>query len=236
METYNTMTLTRKTISQVCKESLVNQSLRKYYRFRYSSRFYGGIVTGDVVGCNLRCVYCWSQKTAWLPRKGSWYSAKQVAKALLNLAHKNNCQKIRLSGGEPTLCKDHLLAVLQQIPDQFVFILETNGILLSENDYLHDLEAIPNPPYIRVSLKAGRTLFPTITGASLDIFELQLKTVKSLLQSNLRFNVAIMAEFFTSEEISELETIVAPRRLEIEQLIVYPFVREKLNARGFHIP
>ncbi|MFX0183792.1 MAG: 4Fe-4S cluster-binding domain-containing protein [Candidatus Hodarchaeota archaeon] len=99
METYDVMTLTRKTITRVCKNSLVNQPLRKYYRFRYSSRFYGGIVTGDVVGCNLQCAYCWSQKSAWHPRKGSWYSADQVVKALLNLASKNNCQKIRLSGG-----------------------------------------------------------------------------------------------------------------------------------------
>jgi uncharacterized Fe-S cluster-containing radical SAM superfamily protein len=212
----------------------VNQPLRKYYRFRYSSRFYGGIVTGDVVGCNLRCVYCWSQKTAWYPQKGKWYSAKQVVKALLNLSQKNNCQKIRLSGGEPTLCKEHLLAVLQHIPDQIVFILETNGILLSENKYIHDLETVPTTLYVRVSLKAGRNLFSTITGSSLDIFEKQMQAIELLLQSKLRFNVAIMAEFFTSEEISELEAIIAPRRLEVEHLIVYPFVREKLNARGFY--
>ena len=42
-----------------------------------------------------------------------------------------------------------------------------------------------------------------------------------------------MAEFFTSKEISELETVVTPKQLEIEQLILYPFVREKLKTRGF---
>jgi len=235
METYDVMTLTRKTITRVCKESLVDQPLRKYYRFRYSSRFYGGIVTGDVVGCNLRCAYCWSQKTAWHPRKGSWYSAEQVVKALVNLASKNNCQKIRLSGGEPTLCNKHLLAVLQHIPEQIVFILETNGILLSEIEYIHDLEAVSNPPYVRISLKAGKTLFRAITGASIEAYERQLQTIELLVQSKLQFNVAIMAEFFTSGEVLELEAMVAPKRLEIEQLIVYPFVREKLNTRGFKI-
>ncbi|MFX0052355.1 MAG: hypothetical protein ACFE8U_13810 [Candidatus Hermodarchaeota archaeon] len=48
------------------------------------------------------------------------------------------------------------------------FILETNGILLSENKYIHDLETMPNPPYVRFSLKAGRNLFSTITGAPLE--------------------------------------------------------------------
>uniref|UniRef100_A0A7C5Z6G6 Molybdenum cofactor biosynthesis protein MoaA n=1 Tax=Ignisphaera aggregans TaxID=334771 RepID=A0A7C5Z6G6_9CREN len=33
--------------------------LRKYYKFR-ATKFYGGSATGDVVGCNLRCKFCWS--------------------------------------------------------------------------------------------------------------------------------------------------------------------------------
>ncbi|MFX0183794.1 MAG: hypothetical protein ACFE95_11990 [Candidatus Hodarchaeota archaeon] len=74
-----------------------------------------------------------------------------------------------------------------------------------------------------------------ITGASLEAYERQLQTIEFLLQSKLQFNVAIMAEFFTSEEALELETMIAPKRLEIEQLIVYPFVREKLSTRGFRI-
>ncbi len=224
--------LTTRMISQVCQEGLPNQHQRKYYRFRYSSQFYGGIVTADVVGCNLRCVYCWSQKIAWYPRKGSWYSADQVVKALLVLAKKHKCHRMRLSGGEPTLCKEHLLAVLQQLPDDILFILETNGTLLSESSYIQELEAVPNPPYIRVSLKAGRSLFSRVTGAPIDLLNTQLHTIKLLQQSTLRFNVAIMAEFFTSMEISELKTVITPKRLEIEQLILYPFIREKLKARG----
>jgi len=30
---------------------------RLYYRFR-ADRWYGGIATGDVIGCNLSCVFC----------------------------------------------------------------------------------------------------------------------------------------------------------------------------------
>lgn len=227
----NVQELTTTTQKRVCNTPFPNQHLRKYYRFRYSSQFYGGIVTGDVVGCNLRCVYCWSQKTAWHTRKGSWYAADQVVKALLNLAQKNQCQKIRLSGGEPTLCQDHLLAVVSQIPDHLTFILETNGILLSEEGYIQSLETLSNPPYVRVSLKAGASLFSQVTGASMEAYETQLHTINLLKQSTLQFNVAIMAEFFTSTEVQQLAGIVAPRRLEVEQLIVYPFVEEKLRAK-----
>ncbi len=232
MEPNESQRLMSKRIIQVCQEELPNQHQRKYYRFRYSSQFYGGIVTADVVGCNLRCVYCWSQKTAWHPRKGAWYSANQVVKALLELAKKHKCHRMRLSGGEPTLCKEHLLAVLQQIPDDILFILETNGTLLSGSSYIQELEGVPYPPYVRVSLKAGRSLFTKVTGAPIDLFNAQLHTIKLLQQSTLRFNVAIMAEFFTSLEISELKTVITPKQLEIEQLILYPFIREKLKARG----
>ena len=228
----NVQELTATTQQRVCNSPFPNQHLRKYYRFRYSSQFYGGIVTGDVVGCNLRCAYCWSQKTAWHPRKGSWHAADQVIKALLNLARKNQCEKLRLSGGEPTLCQNHLLAVLSQIPDHLTFILETNGILLSEEGYIQKLEALPNPPYVRVSLKAGESLFSQVTGASLDAYQSQLQTINLLKHSSLRFNVAIMAEFFTSAEIQRLAKAVAPRRLEVEQLMVYPFVAEKLKKKG----
>ncbi len=235
MKSFDVQNLTIKTIKNVCEDSFSNQPSRKYYRFRYSSRFYGGIVTGDVVGCNLRCAYCWSQKTAWNPKKGSWYNPNQVIKALLNLSKKNNCRKIRLSGGEPTLCKKHLLTVLRQIPEDILFILETNGILLSEEGYIQDLEKLHNPPYIRISLKAGETFFSDITGALFNAYEKQINTIRLLKQSKLHFNVAIMAEFFTSEEVSKLQNEVYPKQLEIESLIVYPFVKDQLQKRGFLI-
>jgi uncharacterized Fe-S cluster-containing radical SAM superfamily protein len=235
MKSFDALTLTRKTINQVCQDSFTNPLSRKYYRFRYSPRFYGGIVTGDVIGCNLRCAYCWSQKTAWFSQKGSWHDPNQVTKALLNLSKKSRCYQIRLSGGEPTLCKNHLLTVLRKIPEEIFFILETNGILLAKEGYIQDLEALPNPPYVRISLKAGETFFPVITGASLKAYENQLRAIRLLKQSILQFNVAIMAEFFTPEEVSKLQTVVGSRQLEIESLILYPFVREQLQKHGFLI-
>ncbi|NHJ01792.1 MAG: radical SAM protein [Candidatus Heimdallarchaeota archaeon] len=232
IESFDNVTLTNKTITQICKDDLTNEPLRKYYRFRYSKQFYGGIVTGDIVGCNLRCAYCWSQKTAWYPQKGSWQSVDQVVKILLNLANNNHCEKIRLSGGEPTLCRKHLITIIQQLPDHFSFILETNGILLTNKEYIQELETLTNPPYVRISLKAGQTLYSRITGASLEAYRAQLQTIKILKHSSLQFNVAIIAEFFTSEEIRKIERLIAPKRLEREQLIVYPFVRETLRKRG----
>jgi len=219
--------------NQVYQKGLSNQYLRKYYRFRYSAQFYGGIVTADVVGCNLRCIFCWSQKTAWNPRKGTWYDANQVMKALITLCKKYTCHRIRLSGGEPTLCKEHLFNVLKQVPENILFILETNGVLLANPTFIEALEEVQQPLYIRISLKAGHTYFTKVTGAPIELYIAQIQAIKLLKQSRLRFNVAIMKEFFSSDEITELERLISPKQIEFEELILYPFVKENLKVLGF---
>jgi uncharacterized Fe-S cluster-containing radical SAM superfamily protein len=44
-------------------EKVCRGNERMYYRFR-GGRFYGGVATADAVGCNLRCVFCWSWKAS----------------------------------------------------------------------------------------------------------------------------------------------------------------------------
>ena len=74
-----------------------------------------------------------------------------------------------------------------------------------------------------------------MTGASLEAYQTQLQTIDLLQHSKLSFNVAIMPDFFTSAEVQQLEDIVTPRRLEFEQLMVYPFVEAKLKSKGLRI-
>ncbi|MFQ6001277.1 MAG: molybdenum cofactor biosynthesis protein MoaA, partial [Anaerolineae bacterium] len=65
--------------------------------------------------------------------------------------------KLRISGGEPTLGKEHLLALLELVEGtDYLFIQETNGVLIGSNaDYAHQL-ARYTKIHVRVSLKAGR--------------------------------------------------------------------------------
>ncbi len=62
-----------------------------------------------------------------------------------------NSSLVRVSGGEPTICKKHLLELINSIPENKLFILETNGVLLNE-DYIEELSNFKNT-YVRVSLK-----------------------------------------------------------------------------------
>ncbi|MDP2767466.1 MAG: radical SAM protein, partial [Candidatus Methanoperedens sp.] len=122
---FNPVKLAELTGNIVCKN---NQ--RKYYRFR-SSRFYGGTATADCVGCCLRCVFCWSWNVVAKPQEyGRFYSPQEVAGKLIAIAKKEKLRKLRISGNEPTLCREHLIRVLELIPQDYLFILETNGILI----------------------------------------------------------------------------------------------------------
>nr|MBA4404840.1 radical SAM protein [Nanoarchaeum sp.] len=80
---FDPLELTRKMEEIVCKNLE-----KKYYRFR-PAKFYGGISTSDCVGCNLRCIFCWSWKYNTNPEKyGNFYSPKDVAEKLVTIAKK----------------------------------------------------------------------------------------------------------------------------------------------------
>jgi len=128
---------------------------RKYYRFR-PAFYYGGIATADCVGCCLRCLFCWSWHILVQPEKvGRFYSPEEVARNLTSIARKKGFHQVRISGNEPTLHQSHLLKVLELIPKEIRFILETNGILIGHDpSYAKGLSRFPHL-YVRVSLKGA---------------------------------------------------------------------------------
>jgi uncharacterized Fe-S cluster-containing radical SAM superfamily protein len=117
-------------------------SSRKYTKF-YKVGVYGGISTGYTVGCCLRCIYCWVDWSRDYPEShGRFYTPEQAFQNLIAKAKKKRVSKLRISGGEPTLCKEHLLGVLKLVKTtNYLFMLETNGILLGlDQDYAKQLE------------------------------------------------------------------------------------------------
>ncbi|RLB07806.1 MAG: hypothetical protein DRG50_01655 [Deltaproteobacteria bacterium] len=86
------------------EELVMKGQKRKYYRFR-PARYYGGIATADLVGCNLLCAYCWNYDRNLEPSKceGWYYSHTEVAERLLAIARRKGFNRIRLTGAEPIL-------------------------------------------------------------------------------------------------------------------------------------
>jgi len=208
---------------------------RKYYRFRPAG-FYGGIATADCVGCCLRCIFCWSWQQVVRPGAyGRFYSPEAVAGKLINIAYKKGFDRVRISGNEPTISREHLLKVLEHIPNDILFILETNGILIGyDESYATDLARSKNL-YVRVSFKGTtQAEFSALTGARPERFTLQLKAVKNLYRAGVEVQPAVMVSFSSTDNIRTLKkklATIAPifEDIEIEELVLYGDVEKRLQ-------
>lgn len=222
-------------LAESTKRDVCRDGLRKYYRFR-PSRFYGGISTADCVGCCLRCVFCWAWNMVSRPAEhGEFYQPDDVAKRLMSIAEKKNLRQMRISGNEPIICWEHLIKVLDLINGKYLFILETNGILIGENEgYAKDLSKFKNL-YVRVSLKGTyEDEFCKLTGSVPEGFALQLRALENLVKHKVKSHPSCMVSFSPPEKIEALRKrlkAIHPdfEDFEIEELILYPHVEERLK-------
>ncbi len=239
---YNPVELGRNVEGIVCRD-IDDTTYRKYYRFR-GGKWYGGIATADCVGCNLRCGFCWSWKNgSHVIDVGKFYAAQEVSNIILSIARNRGYSYVRISGGEPTLCFNHLLEVISNIPQEVIFILETNGILLGYDKNLVYRLAERKNVIIRVSLKgASPEEFYLLTKAEPAFFEYQLNSLKNLLDAGLEpgkdFYPAVMLSFSSEDNIKSLLNRLAeihPQLVESidpEYVILYPHVKELLKKMG----
>ncbi|MCW1301314.1 MAG: radical SAM protein [Candidatus Nanoarchaeia archaeon] len=233
---YDALELTKVVRKEVCK-CWQGKFLAKYYRFR-ATRFYGGCATADISGCNLRCGYCWSSNVVWR-NLGKFCEPEFVAQRLNEIALRNGFRYCRISGGEPTICKEHLLEVIKRINRGLIFILETNGILLGEDEsFVVKLREFPNL-HVRVSLKgANEEMFSKVTKAHPENFRLQLAALRHLKRWKISFHPAILIDLYTEGLLEELKQRLAeidrtlPARLDHEFLIKFPHVVKRMKEYG----
>ncbi len=223
---YNPIELSKKTENIVIKGDM-----KKYYRFR-PTRFYGGIATADTVGCNLRCKFCWSSNSVWNAKNaGRFYSPELVSENLNNIARKKGYHQVRISGGEPTIGRNHLVKLLMNISSEFLFILETNGILLGhEKKYVEELSKFKNL-HVRVCLKGCNSEeFSWLTGAEFG-FDYQIKALEYLKEENMRFNIALVSVKDGKKELFNRLTDMGLGKIMIEEeeIKLYPQVRNRLE-------
>lgn len=211
---------------------------RKYYRIR-PARWYGGIVTADCVGCGLLCRFCWvSDAVMNRPHDvGTFYTPRRVAESLVSLARKCRLDQLRLSGGEPTIGKEHLLKLLENLDGKgYRFILETNGIPIAYDEGYAESLAKYNFIHVRVSLKGcNEEEFASLTGAKPEGFTLQLKALEKLAEAKVSCHPSVMASFSSQKSLQSLIKRIgqiSPKlaeEIEIEELILYPHVVQRLR-------
>jgi len=245
-EPFDPVELARETEKLVTRKG--PKGLERKYEAFYATGVYGGIATGYCIGCCLRCVFCWvSWGRDYPERFGQFYSPEEAFDRLREAAHKYGVTKLRISGAEPTLGKEHLLQLLEHVESsEFpLFILETNGILFGvDKDYVSKIARFTKP-HVRVSLKAGTPeAFTKKTGAHPEAFEIPLQAIRNLLHYNVSFHVAAMSadpRIMTPQErenlaqkLSEIDPRL-PMGLEEEVMDGYDTTLARLKHAGLKI-
>jgi uncharacterized Fe-S cluster-containing radical SAM superfamily protein len=228
------------TVSRWVNRDVGGVEERRYYRFR-GGRWYGGIATGDVVGCNLRCKFCWSWRYSHSLDKGNFYNPQQVFEKLIEIASSRGYRYLRLSGGEPTISRKHLIELLKLVEEtDYVFILETNGILIGYDENFAKELANFNNLIIRVSFKGTTSEeFHMLTGADEKYFELQFEALVNLIEKGMKpgqdVYPAVMLSFSSDEnyrlfkkKLASIHPALA-ESIDEEYVILYPHVIEILN-------
>ena len=236
---FDPLELARRTEEIVCRGDY-----RKYTKF-YCPGVYGGIATGYVCGCCLRCIFCWVDWSRDFPEKyGRFRSPAEAFSQLSRTARRGRVRQLRISGAEPTLGKSHLLGLLEKVESSpfRLFILETNGILIgADPDYARQIARFKKV-HTRVSLKAGTPqAFTKKTGARPESFELPFKGIVNLLKAGASFHVAAMtadARIVTRQErqslLDRLASIHPPLVDNLEEEVVDPYhtTLERLQHAG----
>lgn len=243
MAGYNPIDLGRK-IEPLISRYSGDSVERRYYRFR-GDRWYGGIASADVVGCNLRCKFCWSwNKGSFQTLTGFWISPRSATAKLRRIAMKRGFRRVRLTGGEPLLVPKHLEQLLGELRySGLAFILETNGILAGYDETIADILASNEFVTSRVSIKGvSPEEFHMLTAASPEFFRLQIKAIENLVDAGAEpgRNVypALMLSFSKPEGIrrllEELKRIDdrLVESLDPEYVILYPQVRRLMKKYG----
>ena len=243
-QSYDPIKVARITERLVCKGIVTTMGstvyLHKYTNF-YVAKTYGRAANAYTVGCCLRCIFCSVERSRDFPeRYGVFYTPKDAAQRLIRLAEERDTDKLKISGGEPTIGKEHLLSVLDLLSGtDYQFILETNGILLGASvDYVGALRSYENL-HVRVCLKAGNAQgFEERTGAIGEYYIFPFVAIKHLKEAGIDFHVASMSdpEVMPREErldmLQELKNVGYEKDLEEEKFIPYDTTLTRLRAAG----
>ena len=233
---------------KIVAKDLNHTQLRKYTHFRVV-RFYRGAATAFTVGCNLRCFFCWSQRARDYPEiYGKYYTPKEVVDKLVELCRTYNTNRARLSGGEPTITRKHLIELLKLVDEERhieIFILETNGLLLGyDRSFVKDLARSCSKLVVRVSIKAGNSReFQKRTGSAEEFYWLPFQAIEHLIREGVRVYVAILVDprlvpiAERRSLISKLASIDPRLVREVEEEIVelFPEARRRLELYGIKL-
>ena len=227
-------------LAAATEKVVVAGNRRKYANLARPLRFYGGTTSATEVGCNLRCAFCFSDKPVRKPGStGRFYTPQEVFGALTASAKRHGHKLISASASEGTLGRTHLFELLELVDQSpYVFILETNGMTLSDPEFAQQLSRYKNV-HVRVSIKGTNPdEYHTLTGARPSSFELPFQALRNLIDARVSVNACVMTSFSSEEGIRGVKERLAKvhpgilKSLELEKITLFPKVAQRLAKAG----
>jgi uncharacterized Fe-S cluster-containing radical SAM superfamily protein len=171
---------------------------------------------------------------------GRFHTPRKIADSMVALARNRGLTLLRVSGGEPTIGKPHLLRLLDNLKGKgYRFVLETNGLPIAcDENYAENLSRF-HLVHVRVSLKGcSEEEFAMLAGAKPKGFTLQLKALQYLIDAEVSCHPSVMMSFsprrsFQSliQRLGRINPMLA-EETEIEELILYPHVVRRIQRHG----
>lgn len=228
-------------LAAATEKVVVAGNRRKYAQLARPLRFYGGTSSATEVGCNLRCVFCFSDRPVRKPGStGRFYTPRQVFDALDASAKKHGHKLISASASEGTLGRQHLFELLELVDQSaYVYVLETNGITIGHDPTFATELAKYRNLHVRVSIKGTNAdEYARLTGANAESYELPYRALKLLIDAGVSCNVCLMVSFSDNQGIEAAERrlyAIHPgllKSLERESITLFPKVAKRLRDAG----
>jgi len=163
-----------------------------------------------MLGCNLRCGYCWvpDEKKIGimcLPEAYPYQTPHDTYALLKEIATSTGVQRVRVSGCEPLLNPKHLLSVIRMaISDGYDYVLDTNGLLLTE-EFLASIKPFREKMYIYMGLKGSTPhLFQKITTAAAKFWYNQIEALRLVVKHGFTLGINVMANFTPPDTLGQL--------------------------------
>lgn len=171
-----------------------------------------------VGGCNFRCPYCHNFNIAFSNDSVETIPEEAVFDRLFEL--KNWVEGVVISGGEPTLYGEELVMFLKKLKKRNLRIkLYTNG---SNPDILELLIKEKLVDAISMDIKHSLQIYNVIANSKIvDIAERVRKSVNLLKASenvSVKFRLTIVKGVHYKQHISELQNLVAPKKLILQNV------------------
>jgi len=171
--------------------------------------------------CNFRCQFCMPKTPVWLPR--SEILTYEEIHRVTSLLVKMGVEKIRLSGGEPLMCRDieRLVAMLSKIPGVRSLSMTTNGFRLAEKAAALRKAGLKSVTVSLHSLKPDR--FTEITGGGIyDDVAGGIKAARKNGFNPLKIN-SVIIRGCNEDEIADLASLARAGDVTVRFIEYMPF-------------